>query len=332
MRILLTGGAGFIGTHTLVELMAHSYKVAVLDNFHNSTAEVIGRVSKITGKAPAVYEGDVRDGRFLADVFSKFQPTSVIHLAGLKSVAESWRDPLKYYDVNVNGTLQLLQVMSSFGCKQFVFSSSATVYGQAEYLPIDELHPLKPLNPYGRSKLIAEKIIEDWARAEECNSAVCLRYFNPVGAHPSGMIGEQPYGVPDNLMPYIVKVAAGELEELSIFGADYDTRDGTGERDFLHVCDLARSHVLALSKIKQLSNFEVFNVGTGSSVSVLELVEVFEKATSISIVKKVRGRRVGDIARSVADCSKIVVTLGFNCLYNVTDMCVDSWRWHSMNN
>jgi UDP-glucose 4-epimerase len=330
MRVLLTGGAGFIGKHILVDLIKSDFQVEIIDNFHNSNPAIIKQVQKIIGREPEVHKGDIRDNSFMQRVFETFLPEAVIHLAGIKSVAESINDPLEYYDVNVNGTLQLLSIMSHFNCEKIIFSSSATVYGSAKYLPINECHPLDPQNPYGRSKLMVEEILRDWVKSSPSNRAICLRYFNPIGAHPSGMIGENPTGVPNNLMPYILGVALGNFKFLKIFGDDYETRDGTGERDYIHVCDLARSHVLALREVNNLASFDIFNVGTGFSVSVKELVEIFEKVTSIKIPRKISSRRSGDIAKSFADCSKIEKVLEFKCQYDLTDMCEHSWKWQSM--
>jgi len=331
MKIILTGGVGYIGSHTLVGLLAKGYEIIVIDNLVNSSKIALDRVFKITGKQCTFIHGDIRDYSFLNNVFSNLKPDAVIHFAGLKSVSESVVDPLKYYDVNVNGSIVLLRVMSEFGCKKIIFSSSATVYGQANYLPYDESHPVHPINPYGTSKLFVEKILKDWVSSNDDNRAICLRYFNPVGAHPSGLIGESPNALPNNLMPYLTKVAAGQLEELRIFGDDYDTRDGTGERDFIHVCDLADCHILALERMLEIPNFQVLNVGTGRGVTVYELVETFEKITHCKIPIKVVPRRSGDTARSWADGAQAEKLLGFFCKKNIFEMCEDSWRWHSQN-
>lgn len=331
MKILVTGGTGYIGSHVLVGLLNRGYEVTVIDNLLNSSQISLDRVFEITGKQCSFIKGDIRDHSFLTTVFSRTKPEAVIHFAGLKSVTESVEDPIKYYEVNVGGSVSILRTMTKFGCKNIIFSSSATVYGNSDYLPYDENHPVNPTSPYGESKVFVEKILRDWVHSKEGNRAVCLRYFNPVGAHPSGLIGEDPIGSPNNLMPYVAKVALGQFKELKIFGDDYETRDGTGERDYIHVCDLADCHILALEKILQLQNFHVINVGTGKGVTVYELVKIFEKINLIKIPIKIAPHRSGDVARSWADSTLAKELLGFSCKKNVTDMCKDAWRWQSRN-
>lgn len=330
MKVLVTGGAGYIGSHTLVELMGQAHEVKVVDNFDNSSPEVLNRVGKLTNGEMSLAEGDVRDGSFLRSVFAEFQPDAVVHFAGLKAVGESMERPLDYYDVNVNGTMSTLRAMDSVGCKRIVFSSSATVYGEPVYLPYDEDHPLAPESVYGRTKMIAEHIISDWAHAKG-GTAVLLRYFNPVGAHSSATIGEHPQGIPNNLMPFIAQVAVGKRKELSIFGDDYDTPDGTGRRDYIHVVDLAKAHVDAVDHAKTLSGPRHFNVGTGQPYSVKEMVTAFEKASGKDIPCVVTPRRKGDIAEMQANAERAKQEMGWQAELTLEDMATSTWNWQTAN-
>ena len=331
MRILVTGGAGYIGSHTILELLRAGHEVFSVDNYCNSSPESLRRVRRLANADVGEAEADVRDGERLAEVLAEFAPDAVIHFAGLKAVGASEEEPLRYYENNVLGTLRLLQAMDSAGCKRIVFSSSATVYGEPQYLPYDEDHPLNPANTYGRTKLIAEQVIADWCRATSGASAALLRYFNPVGAHSSGEIGEDPNGVPDNLMPYIAQVAVGCRPHLNIFGDDYETRDGTGERDYIHVVDLARAHVSALDFIAVNLGYEAINIGTGSSYSVLDLVKAFEGASGRKIPVEFRERRKGDVAKSLAGTAKAGRVLGWNAKRGLDEICFSSWQWQSRN-
>ncbi len=328
MAILVTGGAGYIGSHTCVELLNAGYDIVVLDNFCNSNPESINRVQKITGKSVTLVKGDVRDKDCLRSVFTQYPVTAVIHFAGLKAVGESVVNPLKYYDYNVMGSLALTEVMTEFDVKSLVFSSSATVYGFSDTKPIPETAQLSPFNPYGQSKRMVEQILEDLSASDAGWNIALLRYFNPVGAHESGMIGEDPNGVPNNLMPYVSQVAAGKLKELSIFGDDYPTIDGTGVRDYIHVVDLALGHIAAL---KKLDGLMTINLGAGAGYSVLELVQTFEKTTGVKIPYKIVGRRAGDIAIYFADATLAKEKLGWQTKFNLEDICRDSWRWQSQN-
>ncbi len=328
MNILVTGGAGYIGSHACVELLNAGFNVVVLDNFCNSKPEAINRVQKITGKKVALVNGDVRDKTCLRKVFEEYPINAVIHFAGLKAVGESVANPLKYYDYNVMGSLALTEVMAEFNVKNLVFSSSATVYGFSDTKPIPETSQLSPFNPYGQSKRMVEQILEDLSASDATWNITLLRYFNPVGAHESGMIGEDPNGIPNNLMPYVSQVAAGKLKELSIFGNDYPTIDGTGVRDYIHVVDLALGHVAALRKLDGLMTI---NLGAGVGYSVLTLVQTFEKTTGVKIPYKIVGRRAGDIAIYFADASLAKQKLGWQTTFNLEDICRDSWRWQSQN-
>ncbi len=330
MRILITGGAGYIGSHTLLDLLSADHEALVVDNFSNSSPKALDRVRELTNRNFDVAEGDVRDLSSISARIEAFKPEAVIHFAGLKSVGESTEIPLHYYDHNVNGTLALLRAMDAVGCRNIVFSSSATVYGDPEYLPYDEHHRLAPANPYGRSKLFVEEILKDWA-ATGGKSAVILRYFNPVGAHVSGRIGEDPWGVPNNLVPFVSQVAVGRREKLHVFGNDYDTRDGTGVRDYIHVCDLASAHVAAVSFAANHNGAEVINVGTGIGASVLEVVKAFETAAGKPVPYGIAPRRAGDIAEYYADASKAKRLLGWSAKYTLADMCSSAWKWQSMN-
>lgn len=331
MKIVITGGAGYIGSHTLIELLEAGHDVLVIDNFSNSSPEALLRVSQLTNRSFESAEIDVRDKGRLQSELSRFRPDAVIHFAGLKSVSQSEALPLDYFDNNVTGTISLVQAMDAAGCQSIVFSSSATVYGAAHYLPFDEAHPFAPVNPYGRTKYYVEGILGDWARAQAGRSALLLRYFNPVGAHHSGMIGEHPQGAPNNLMPYISQVAVGRRKALSIFGGDYDTPDGTGVRDYIHVTDLAQGHVRAVEYMSQNEGLDVFNLGTGQGYSVLEVVHAFEAASGQQVPYEIVPRRAGDIASSYADVSKARDVLGWEAQKGLAEMCADSWRWQSNN-
>lgn len=332
-QILITGGAGYIATHTLIELDSGGYDFIVYDNLSNSSIEAIRRVEQIIGKTIVFIEGDIRDTKTLQDVFSRFNIDSAIHFAGLKAVGESVAKPLEYYDNNVIGTIRLLEVMREFECKKIVFSSSATVYGDPKSCPIDESFKTGgTTNPYGTSKYMIERILEDLYISDNSFKIAILRYFNPVGAHESGLIGEDPSGIPNNLMPYIAQVAVGKLQELSIFGDDYDTPDGTGVRDYIHVMDLANAHLKAIEYLdKQSSNIEplIVNVGTGRGYSVLEMVSAYERASGVKIAFKIAPRRAGDIASCYANPQKAHEILGWIATRDLDDMCRSSYNWQS---
>ena len=330
MRVLVTGGAGYIGSHTCVELLKAGHEVFVVDNLCNGHEAALERVRGITNCELQFTNADIRDANALDNIFNTFKPEAVIHFAGLKAVGESVADPLSYYDVNVGGSISLLKAMSEAECNNIVFSSSATVYGKPEYLPYDEEHPTDPVNPYGRTKLIIENMIKDWTKVDTKRKGTVLRYFNPVGAHESGQIGEEPIGIPNNLMPYIAQVATGRREHLNIFGKDYDTIDGTGARDYIHVVDLALAHTSALNKIK-LDRFEVLNIGVGKSTTVLELVNKFEEISGVLIKYKYLPRREGDLAVFWADSSKAFVKMDWQAESNIRNICEDTWRWHKLN-
>ena len=333
-KILVTGGAGYIGTHTCIALHEAGYEIVVYDNLSNSSREAINRVSALIGQPIEFIEGDIRDAEMLRQVFLSHHFFGVIHFAGLKAVGESVAKPLLYYNNNVSGTITLLEVMAEYDVKNFVFSSSATVYGDPEILPIDESSSRSCTNPYGQSKLAVEHILEDLAVSDTRWNLIPLRYFNPVGAHPSGQIGEDPNDIPNNLMPYISQVAVGKLSKLSIFGNDYPTIDGTGVRDFIHVTDLAIGHVAALSYLEQQAvpvGFLPINLGTGKGTSVLELVAAFSKVSKQNIPYQFVSRRAGDIASCYASADKARDLLGWQAKLSITDMCQDSWRWQSMN-
>lgn len=330
-KILVTGGAGYIGSHTCVELLNSGYGVVVLDNFSNSSPESLKRVEKITGKKIALYEGDVRDGALLDKIFGAYKIECAVHFAGLKAVGESCRMPLEYYDNNINGTLSLVGAMRAHGCKKIIFSSSATVYGAPERLPLDESCRVGgTTNPYGTSKYFQEVILKDLYASDNEWTVVLLRYFNPIGAHESGLIGEDPQGIPNNLTPYIAKVAIGELKEIGVFGNDYPTPDGTGVRDYIHVVDLARGHVAALEKISK-SGVHIYNLGTGKGYSVLEVIRAFENACGKKLPYVIKPRRAGDIAECYADCSKAFRELGWRAEFGIDDMCKSLWKWQHMN-
>ena len=329
--ILVTGGAGYIGTHTVIQLLEAGHEVIVLDNLSNSSREALNRVEAMMGKDVTFYLGDILDRALLEQIFLTHTIDAVIHFAGLKAVGESVSEPLRYYENNVVGTTVLLEVMQAFDVKRIVFSSSATVYGMPERTPIDESFPLSATNPYGRSKLMIEEILRDVAVADSEWSIALLRYFNPIGAHPSGHIGEDPFDVPNNLMPYITQVAVGKLSELSVFGDDYDTPDGTGVRDYIHVVDLAAGHLQALDYVIDQIGVEAFNLGTGTGYSVLDLVRAFEQESGKTVPYNVTDRRPGDIATCFADPTKSKQILGFEAKHDIRDMCRDAWNWQSNN-
>lgn len=327
MSVLVTGGAGFIGSHTVVQLAEAGEDIVIIDNFSNSKPETLEKLKKITGKEFRFYKGDIRDGAILDKIFEENSIEAVIHFAGLKAVGESVQKPLEYYDNNVGGTLRLLEAMKRHGCGIMIFSSSATVYGNDNPIPFVEEMNTSAINPYGWSKVMIEHILETVCESDPGFSAVLLRYFNPIGAHKSGLIGEDPKGIPNNLMPYIMKVAAGELPYLNVFGNDYDTVDGTGVRDFIHVVDLADGHVAALKYARGHNGAEAVNLGTGKGTSVLELVAAVEKVTGIKIPYKIAGRRTGDIAACYADASKAFKLFGWKAERGIEEMCEDSARW-----
>lgn len=332
MRVLVTGGAGYIGSHTLLELLGQGHDVCVLDNYDNSHPVVLDRVRKLSnGGTVAAYEGDIRNSQSLDQVMQDFAPDTVVHFAGLKAVGDSMTDPLGYYDVNVAGTLALLHAMDRAGCRRIIFSSSATVYGEPVYLPYDEAHPLAPTSVYGRTKMMAEHLIRDWAQTHADATGVLLRYFNPVGAHPSARIGEDPSDVPNNLMPFIAQVAVGKRKALSIFGDDYDTPDGTGQRDYIHVVDLARAHVAALNYAAKTTGARAFNIGTGQAQSVREMVGAFEQASGQTIACNVEPRRAGDIATMQANAARANAELGWHATHDLNDMARSTWDWQSQN-
>lgn len=331
MAILVTGGAGYIGSHTVVELDKAGYEVVILDDFSNSSPEVLRRLTTITGKKFPFYEGSILDHDFLTEVFSKEKIDCVIQFAGFKAVGESVVKPLEYYHNNITGTLVLLDVMRNFGVKNIIFSSSATVYGMNNPVPFKEGMPTSATNPYGYTKVMLEQILNDVAFADKEWSVTNLRYFNPIGAHESGLIGENPNGVPNNLMPYITQVAVGKLPQLSVFGDDYDTHDGTGVRDYIHVVDLARGHVLAVKDNIGNPGAKVYNLGTGIGYSVLDLVHAFMKENNVEIPYKICPRRAGDIATCYADASRAKEVLGWVAEKDLNDMVRDSWNWQKNN-
>lgn len=332
MAILVTGGAGFIGSHTVVELVEAGYDVVVVDNLCNSSRESIKRVEEITGKEITFYEADILDRDALKGIFEKEDIGSCIHFAGLKAVGESVEKPLEYYYNNISGTLVLLDVMREYNVKNIVFSSSATVYGSPAEIPITEQCPKGEItNPYGQTKSMIEQIMTDMQKADSEWNVILLRYFNPIGAHKSGMIGENPNGIPNNLMPYITQVAVGRLERLGVFGDDYPTHDGTGVRDYIHVVDLADGHVKAIEKMSENPGLKIYNLGTGKGYSVLDIVKNFEKASGVKIPYEIKPRRAGDIAECYADPSKAERELGWTARHDILDMCADAWRWQSNN-
>ncbi|MDO6763971.1 UDP-glucose 4-epimerase GalE [Agarivorans sp. 1_MG-2023] len=331
MAILVTGGAGYIGSHTVVELLAQGEDVVIVDNLCNSHPVSIDRVEQICQKRPAFYQADIRDKNALDEVFSKHSFTSVIHFAGLKAVGESTTIPLHYYQNNVAGTLVLCEVMAEHGVKNLVFSSSATVYGDPHTVPIVESFPTGATNPYGRSKLIVEEMLGDLYKSDNEWNIALLRYFNPVGAHKSGLIGEDPNGIPNNLIPYITQVAVGRLAQLSVFGDDYNTVDGTGVRDYIHVVDLAKGHLKALAKLDAKAGLVTYNLGTGQGYSVLEMLKAFEKVSGKTIAYQISPRRPGDIAACYSDPSLAKQELNWQAELNLDDMAEDSWRWQQGN-
>ena len=330
-KILVTGGAGYIGSHTCIELIKASYEVVVVDNLSNSSLESLKRVEKLSSSEIPFYKVDVRDKDSLTEVFHQHSIDGVIHFAGLKSVGESLEMPFEYYDVNVSGTLILFDVMRTFNCKTFVFSSSATVYGNPHIVPIREDFPLSVVNPYGRSKLMIEEFLQDIFVSDESWKIALLRYFNPTGAHKSGLIGEDPHGIPNNLFPFVSQVAIGKLANLKIFGGDYDTPDGTGIRDYIHVVDLAKGHVKALKSLENKSQVLTVNLGRGKGYSVLEIVKAFEKASGKNVPYQIVDRRLGDIATCYADPTYAKEKLDWRAESNLDEMCEDTWRWQSKN-
>lgn len=331
MKILVTGGAGYIGSHTAILLIEAGYDIVIFDNFCNASKESIKRVEKIVDQPITLIEGDIRHKEDLEKVFSSYKIDAVIHFAGLKAVGESVAQPLKYYDNNVHGTTVLCEVMAEHGCKSIVFSSSATVYGDPETTPIREDFPVSATNPYGRSKLFVEEILRDLYVADPQWKIILLRYFNPVGAHKSGTIGEDPNGIPNNLMPFITQTAVGKRSCLSVFGDDYDTHDGTGVRDYIHVVDLADGHIKALQKINTIHGVLTVNLGTGTGYSVLDMVKAFEQASGQDVPYSIAPRRAGDIATCYADPSYAKEVLGWEAKRGIDEMCEDSWRWQSNN-
>ena len=332
MAVLVTGGAGFIGSHTVVELLDNGYDVVVVDNLVNSSSKSLDRVEQITGKKVKFYEVDILDREGLNKVFENEKIDSCIHFAGLKAVGESVQKPWEYYENNIAGTLVLVDVMRQHGVKNIIFSSSATVYGDPAEIPITENCPKgQCTNPYGWTKSMLEQVLSDMQKADPEWNVILLRYFNPIGAHKSGLIGENPNGIPNNLMPYVTQVAVGKLKELGVFGNDYDTPDGTGVRDYIHVVDLAKGHVKALKKIDEKCGLKIYNLGTGKGYSVLDIVKNFEEATGVKIPYVIKPRRAGDIATCYASAAKAKEELGWEAEYGIKEMCADSWRWQSQN-
>ncbi len=332
MSVLVTGGSGFIGSHTVVELQEAGYDVVVIDNLSNSTEKSLQRVQEITGKPVKFYKVDIRDREGLEKVFTAEQIDSCIHFAGLKAVGESVQKPWEYYENNIGGTLVLLDVMKKHGVKNIIFSSSSTVYGDPDSVPVTEESPVKKCtNPYGSTKSMQETIFTDIYNADKEWNIVLLRYFNPIGAHPSGKIGENPNGIPNNLMPYITQVAVGKMPFLRVFGNDYPTHDGTGVRDYIHVVDLAKGHVKALDRLKANCGLAIYNLGTGKGYSVLDIVKNFEEASGVKIPYEIQARRAGDIAENYADASKAEREMGWKAEKGIREMCEDSWRWQKNN-
>ena len=332
MKILVTGGAGYIGSHTVVELQNAGYEVVVVDNLSNSSKISLERVSKITGKEVKFYEADILDAPKMEVIFEKEKPYGVIHFAGLKAVGESVQKPWEYYENNIAGTLTLVDAMRKNNCKNIIFSSSATVYGDPQFIPITEECPKGICtNPYGWTKSMLEQILSDIQKADPEWNVILLRYFNPIGAHKSGTIGENPSGIPNNLMPYVTQVAVGKRDHLNVFGNDYDTPDGTGVRDYIHVVDLAKGHVKALDKIKENAGLKIYNLGTGIGYSVLDIVKNFEEATGVKIPYEIAPRRPGDIATCYSSAKKAEEELGWKAEYGIKEMCADSWNWQKNN-
>lgn len=332
MKILVTGGAGYIGSHTCVELLNAGYDVVVVDNLYNASAKALDRVREITGKDLTFYEADILDAPKMDEIFKKEHVDCVIHFAGLKAVGESVVKPLEYYKNNINGTLVLCETMRKNGCKNIIFSSSATVYGNPAFIPITEECPKgTPTNPYGWTKWMIEQILTDLHTADPEWNVILLRYFNPIGAHKSGLMGEDPKGIPNNLLPYVAQVAIGKLKCLGVFGDDYDTPDGTGVRDYIHVVDLAAGHVKAINKIKENPGVKIYNLGTGKGYSVLDVVKAFSKACGHDVPYEIKPRRAGDISTCYSDASLAKKELGWEAKYDIDEMCEDSWRWQTMN-
>lgn len=331
MDVLVTGGAGYIGSQTCVEILLRGHNLVVVDNLENGSILALDRIKHLANREFEFFDCDIRDESRLVKLCSQFVPDVVIHFAGLKSVSDSILMPEIYYDVNVGGTLSLLSAMEQVECRNIVFSSSATVYGVPVYLPCDEKHPLKPINPYGKTKLLAEQRLKDWTLSDPNRRAICLRYFNPVGADPSGTIGEDPLGEPNNLMPLVSQVAVGRKKSLKVFGCDYETVDGSGIRDYIHVLDLAKAHVSAINKISNLNSFETINVGTGQGTSVLQLIQMFEQQSGRKIDYTIAPRRSGDAPAVWADVTLASEKLGFKAERGLADMCLDTWRWQSNN-
>ena len=328
-KILVTGGAGFIGTHTVIELVNAGHEVVIVDNLVNSSKKSVEVVERIVGQKVPFYQVDIRDKKALLEIFKDEQPKGVIHFAALKAVGESTQIPLTYYENNITGTLTLLRVMEEVKCKNIIFSSSATVYGDPQTVPILEDFPLSVTNPYGRTKLMIEEMLTDIYKADSNWNIVLLRYFNPIGAHESGDLGENPNGIPNNLLPYVTQVAVGKLKEVQVFGNDYPTVDGTGVRDYIHVVDLAKGHVAALSKLEGDAGMNIYNLGTGKGYSVLEIIQNMEKAVGKPIPYKIVDRRPGDIAICYADSTKAKEELGWEAQFDITRMCQDAWHWQS---
>jgi UDP-glucose 4-epimerase len=331
MTILVTGGTGYIGSHAVVQLLEAGHHVVVLDNLCNSKAQVIERIAQIAGNTPQFVEGDIRNRKLLKQLFSDHVIETVIHFAGLKAVGESVQKPLMYYENNVSGSIVLFEEMAAAHVKSIVFSSSATVYGEPQFLPYTESHPLKPINVYGHSKLMVEQVLQDLALSDTAWRVALLRYFNPVGAHHSGLIGEDPAGIPNNLMPFVAQVAVGKRAQLSVYGNDYDTKDGTGVRDYIHVDDLASGHLAALQYLQKNVGVLTVNLGTGQGTSVFELIHAFEKAANRKIPYEVVARREGDLSEYYADAKYSKMVLGWQAQYDLDRMCVDTWRWQSQN-
>lgn len=332
MRILVTGGAGYIGSHTCVELLNEGYEVVVVDNLYNSSEKALERVEQITGKKVTFYEADLLNQNTIDAIFDKEQVDAVIHFAGYKAVGESVQKPIEYYHNNMTGTLLLCDSMRKHGVKNIIFSSSATVYGDPAEIPITETCPKKtPTNPYGQTKSMLEQVLMDIQKSDPEWNVILLRYFNPIGAHKSGLIGEDPKGIPNNLLPYVAQVAIGKLKCIGVFGNDYDTPDGTGVRDYIHVVDLARGHVKALEKFKEEKTVRIYNLGTGNGYSVLQVVNAFSKACGKELPYEIKPRRAGDIATCYCDPAKAKEELGWVAEYGIEEMCADSWRWQSQN-
>lgn len=329
--ILVTGGTGYIGSHTCVELLESGHDVVVLDNLRNSSAKSLAVVQSLTGRKVTFYEGDIRDESFLRQLFQTETIDHVIHFAGLKAVGESSQIPLDYYDNNIAGTVTLLRVMAEQNCKNIIFSSSATVYGNPEIVPITETSPLSATNPYGRTKLMLEEVLTDLSKSDQNWNIVLLRYFNPIGAHASGDLGEDPRGIPNNLLPYVTQVAVGKLAQVSVFGDDYDTVDGTGVRDYIHVVDLAKGHVAALKRLEPGTGLSIYNLGTGQGYSVLEIIEHMSATVGQPIPYQIVERRSGDIATCYAQVDKAARELGWRAEFGIERMCQDAWRWQSQH-